>query len=121
MSDIKGPSDQPKGSPPLSRTRAKRLFNLHKSTINTMTDGKQRALEDASAELQRMRTMLANACAVLEAVVRRHGTQVFDRQSIESICAKGRIAWIVNGDRIGVKLRDEPQLVESVVEPIDVA
>jgi len=81
--------------------------------INRMTDGRTRALEEASAELQLLRRKLTNACAVLEAIVRRHGDQVFDRKDIETVCSRGRVQFDVMPDRIKLRLADDPRLVDS--------
>jgi hypothetical protein len=104
----------------LSRSEAKKLRNLHTADINRLTDGKQRALEETSAELQKTREALAqatrklsNACALLEAIVRRHGQQVFDRATVQGICARGRVTYEVTQDRIVLRLLDEPRLVDS--------
>jgi len=97
----------------LSRSEAKRIGNLNRIEIHRLTDGRTRALEDASAELQLLRRKLVNACAVLEAVVLRHGEQVFDRKVIESECSRGRVQFDVMPDRIKLRLADEPRLVDS--------
>jgi len=97
----------------LSRSEAKKIRSLHTAEINRLTDGKQRALEDTSADLQLTRRKLTNACAVLEAIVRRHGDQVFDRKVIESECSRGRVQFDVTPDRIKLRLADEPRLVDS--------
>ena len=97
----------------ISRSEAKKLRNLNTVHINHLTDGKQRALEEASAELQVLRQKLANASAVLEAVVRRHGAQVFDRKTVQSVCARGRVQYDVTPDRITVRLLDDPRLVDG--------
>ena len=97
----------------LSRSEAKKVRALHTAEINRLTDGKQRALEDTAAELQLTRRKLVNACAVLEAVVRRHGEQVFDRKVIESECSHGRVQFDVTPDRIKLRLADELRLVDS--------
>ena len=113
---------------PLSKQNMKRIRALHTVAINQMTDGKERALKDASAELQESRKredklvaelkyakqMLQNSCALLEAVVRRHGKQVFDRSTVESVCARGQIKTEALGDRITLSLRDKPTLVDSL-------
>jgi methyl coenzyme M reductase beta subunit len=104
----------------LSRSEAKKIRALNTVEINRMVDGKQRALEQTSEELQKTRQKLAlatgklsNACALLEAIVRRHGVQVFDRETVQGICAKGRVTYDVTEDRITLRLLVEPRLVDS--------
>lgn len=99
---------------PISRTKAKQLRSLHTVAINKMTDGRDRALKETSEELQLTRQKLTNASAVLEAVVRRHGPQTFDRKDIQSICARGHIQFDVTPTRITVRLRSEPLGVEGL-------
>lgn len=89
----------------LSKTRAKRLMNYQKARSH---HGAIRAplLEQ---ELKRTKIALANACAALEALVRRYGAQVFEREALERECGAGRIAWDVNDSRITLRLApDKP-------------
>ena len=104
----------------LSRSAAKRYFNLHKSTADSLTDGKSRALIETSEELQRVRQklsdaegQLAMAAALLEATVRRHDTQVFDRRVVQKDCARGDVAIEMTADRITIKLRTRPRAIET--------
>ena len=89
-----------KPPPKLSKTQGKKLMNavLVKSKQHA-TD--YEAMRQREAETSRK---LSNACAVLEAVVRRHGTQVFDRKQLEGLCAAGRIRWEVTADRVTLRL-----------------
>lgn len=96
---------------PLSRSAAKRIGRLTGVTINAMTDGKVRALEETGDELQRVRRDYANTRAILEAVVRRHGEQVFDRSDIEKSCMNGDIQFSVTENRITVRLTPKPSAV----------
>lgn len=86
----------------LSKTRAKRLQNAQEALV------RQRAAELArqtgrEADLSQK---LANACALLEAIVRRHGPQVFGRQELEQECGSGKIAFDVTDARITLKLAE---------------
>jgi hypothetical protein len=97
----------------LSRSEAKKIRALTNVHINKLTDGRDRALEETSKALQEERQKTANACALLEAIVRRHGAQAFDRQTVQSVCARGRVQFDVTADRITVRLREEPRLVDT--------
>lgn len=88
--------------PPLSRTASKKLLNA------ALTSAKQHG-NDYEAMKQReahKSQQLSNACAVLEAVVRRHGTQIFDRGEVEGRCNAGRIKWEVTPTRITIMLAE---------------
>lgn len=100
----------PDASKGLSKTASKKVLSLvlaktqeHATNYETMQQREQDALRK-----------LSNACAVLEAVVRRHGSQAFDRGEVESKCASGRIRWEVTPTRITVHLND-PFAVPPVV------
>lgn len=95
----------------LSRSAAKRIGNLTIGTIHAMTDGKARALEQTSDDLQRVRRDYGNLRAIMEAVVRRHGEQVFDRSDIEKSCMNGDIQFSVTENRITVRLTPKPGAV----------
>jgi hypothetical protein len=86
----------------LSKTRAKRLMNAQ----NTQIRQRLRELDNDKAELQALKKHLANACAILEAVVRRHGPQVFDRQAVEQDCGSGRVTLDITDKRITLRLKD---------------
>lgn len=103
-----------RGEPPkLSKTQGKKLMNavLVQSRKHS-TDYEAMRQREAEASQK-----LSNACAVLEAVVRRHGTQIFDRKEVEGRCASGRIKWEVTPDRIAihlVELQAAPEPTEKV-------
>lgn len=86
--------------PKVSKTQGKKLLNA------VLVKSKQYATDYEAMQQREAETSLklANACAVLEAVVRRHGTQVFDRKEVEGRCASGRIKWDVTPDRITLRL-----------------
>ncbi len=105
-------TDPPK--PKMSKQMAKRLFNAHVSSIGQMDSRRQR-LEVEHAELSHK---YANALALLEAMVRRHGTQVFDRAMVQSVCAHGRVRYEQTPDRITVMLNPRPELIEQPESPL---
>lgn len=86
----------------LSKTRAKRLMNAQ----NALVRQRQRELDDEKSEVQSLKKHLGNALALLEACVKRHGPQVFDRQTVEQGCGAGRVTLDVTDKRITVKLID---------------
>lgn len=93
---------------PLSRSAVKRIGRLTGVTINAMTDGKSRVLEETSEELQRVKRDYANVRSLLEAVVRRHGEQVFDRGDLETVCKHGNVEFSVAETRVTMRLRAKP-------------
>jgi hypothetical protein len=95
---------------PLSRTAGKRLFNGTKAAIHQM-DGAHQRLAVEQAQLSQK---YANALAIIEAMVRRHGVQVFDRGLVQSVCARGNVTFEVTADRITVGLRPTPSVVENI-------
>lgn len=97
---------------PISRASGKRLFNATKAAIHQMDGAHQRVAVDHAALSQKY----ANALSIIEAMVRRHGPQVFDRGLVQSVCAHGNIAFEVTADRITVGLRPTPTVVENVGE-----
>jgi len=87
----------------LSKTRAKRLLNAQNAAVRQ----RMRELDHDKAEVQALKKHLANACALLEAVVKRHGPQVFDRQTVEQDCGSGRVTLDITDKRITLRLKDE--------------
>jgi len=89
--------------PGLSKTATKRLLNASLARVHQETSADRKA----RAELGYVRQQLHNACAVLEAVVRRHGPQVFDRADLEGACKDGNIVWDVAATRITLRLKPD--------------
>lgn len=101
--DGKSPPDNVRPFKPPSKSLMKRTFNASLANVKQST-----------AEFERIKQMeaykshqLANACSVLEAMVRRYGEQVFDRAEVESQCRFGRIKWVVTDKRITLTLDHE--------------
>lgn len=107
-------SDEPKRE--MSKTQAKKLINLSRATIAQIGSAAQRNEKDL-AEQSRAHFVLqrqhANAMAIIEAFVRRHGPTIFDRQTVQSICARGAVVFDVAADRITVRLRPGPVAVDT--------
>lgn len=92
---------------PLSRTAAKRLMNASLARVNQETSAEKRRIAELENELRMIVHKVQDACAILEAVVRRHGQQSFDRKEIATTCARGRIAWELTPTRITLKLQED--------------
>ena len=106
MSDEKQtPPDNvtPLSAAKLSKSKVKKLFNASLARVHQETSSDRHA----RAELDEAQQRLSNACAVLEAVVRRHGPQTFDRAELESVCKFGSIAWDITPTRITLRLRSD--------------
>lgn len=108
-----------------SRTEAKRMRNLNTGAIHRMTDGRERTVkmlledvEQARKELIALQRHHANALAILEAYARKYGEMHFDRETIQTLCARGRVMWEVLPDRIIVKLRPSIEVVADGGEAV---
>jgi hypothetical protein len=93
----------------LSKTQGKKLLNA------VLVKSKQHSTDYEAMQLREAETSrkLSNACAVLEAIVRRYGTQVFDRKELEGLCAAGRIKWEVGPDRITLRLLELQPVLDA--------
>jgi hypothetical protein len=118
--DVTGKSPIPLKTRNISRSSAKKLWGLQRTQLSQISDGKERRLEEQAAELKAVKQRLAfvqqklaNACALLEATVRRHGTQVFDLKAIETTCARGRVRFEAKDGRITMLLNEELVAVDS--------
>lgn len=96
----------------VSRSEAKRLVNTARAVaaqVGGMASRKVENLEESNASLReevlRLRRDKANALALVEAFVHRHGATVFDREQLETSCARGQVAYDVIDGRITVRLK----------------
>lgn len=97
---------------PTSKTHAKKLLNLSKVLSNQVASQVSNEREEmlkAQVELRdrylALERQYANALALLEAFTRRHGTSSFDRQTVQSLCARGQVEYTIDPERITVALR----------------
>lgn len=107
--------DDPASKPKYSKQSLKRLHNLNSVALKQITNGQERRLSDVCSDLEKARREIAllnarllSAAQLMEAVVRRHGVQTFDRQTVQSICKRGWVEFDLTDDRIAVRLRSEP-------------
>jgi hypothetical protein len=88
---------------PLSMSMRKKLLNASLARVKISNDEFERIKQQEAYKSHQ----LANACSVLEAMVRRYGEQVFDRAEVEATCRFGRIKWVVTDKRITLMLDPE--------------
>lgn len=120
--DITQPPPQPEPTPGRqpSRTEAKRLVNVARALSGQMADAMsndRQRMETVHGELKadylKLQNKYANALALLEAFVRRHGTSTFDRSTVQGVCSRGQVMYDVQDDRIVVQLRQ----LQAAVDP----
>lgn len=108
-----------------SRQESKRLLNLAQglatqagnlvSYDREKAEMSNKALRNEVLKLQREK---ANALALLEAFVRRHGTSTFDRPTVQGVCARGQIAYDVDPDRITIRLSGPREVPDPGVKVV---
>lgn len=86
----------------MSRRAAKTIHADTRARVNQMTSGHER-LKEYAADLQHK---LHSTNAALEAMVRRHGPQVFDRMELENLVGSNCLTADITDDRVTFKLKD---------------
>jgi hypothetical protein len=119
-------TEQPRKIRVLSRTQSKRIENMATAYVNAATGRDERlrkSLEDALVkaheDTERHRRAIAQYKAILEAVCRRHGTQIFDKVTLAAQCARGRVDVTFDQQRITVALLPELEVVENATSVVD--
>jgi hypothetical protein len=94
----------------MSRRAAKSIHSDTRARINQATNGHER-LKQRAAE---MAGQLRSARAMLEAIVHRHGPQLFEREEIERLLGSTRLFFDVTDKRLTIKLSDEvPDMLDT--------
>jgi hypothetical protein len=115
FTEVPEPAVAPAPDIKISRTRAKRLFNMHLAEIRERTDTTKHQAQVLADEVQRQRghiaeleSKLRSANALMEGTVRRHGSQTFERSQLTAECMTGLLRFDITPDRITVRLADSP-------------
>lgn len=101
---------------PMSRSRAKRLFNMHKAEINQVTDHTRHAAQREAETSKRLHQALEQeatasyklglATAVIEQLIRKYGPQTFPTQLLLDTAEHPNLAYDNQGASVHVLLRD---------------
>jgi len=104
----------------LSRQQAKRIENLIVADVKQRVGAEARRISELEqyvkslqSELRDTRYANARLQAVLEAMVRRHGRQMFDKQEVIEKCGRGRVQVVEDQYRFAVELPPDLEIVSE--------